>query len=40
MIIDKQFQRIEMVPRAFGDATNVVFGGGKVQFGLNVDAVA
>jgi hypothetical protein len=35
--IDRQFRRTEKVPRAFGDATNVVLAGGSVQFGLNVE---
>ena len=38
MITDRQFHRIERVPRVFGPATNSVLGGGRVQFGLNVAA--
>lgn len=36
MIIDRQFHRIDKVPRVLGDATKLVFGGGSVQFGLNI----
>ena len=38
MITDKQLHRIDKVPRVFGDATNVVLTGGRVQSGLNIAA--
>jgi hypothetical protein len=38
MIVDKQFHRIDRVPRVFGAATKVVLEGGRVQFGLNIAA--
>jgi len=37
-MIERQFQRMESVPRIFGPDTNFVASGGRVQFGLNAVA--